>query len=156
MGSWNLSFMGGDEETSRALGDETGGPGSNSPGRKTMVSAALSTVGANDEALLSTFAEVMSEGLPVKILKPSGRAKKVMLRLKDRGTLLWSSRRALGAKKWRKISLREVTGIQAGRGSEPFENADDALCLLLVLSSAGCLGVEASSELERDALVQGL
>ena len=62
MGSWNLSFMGGDEETSRALGDETGGPGSNSPGRKTMVSAALSTVGANDEALLSTFAEVMSEG----------------------------------------------------------------------------------------------
>ena len=46
---------------------------------------------------------------------PAGRAKKVMLRLKDRDTLLWSSRRALGAKKWRKISLREVTGIQASK-----------------------------------------
>ncbi|CBJ48694.1 hypothetical protein Esi_0046_0078 [Ectocarpus siliculosus] len=136
------------------LGDSDAGS------RKTTVSAAPTTLSAADEALLGTFMEVLSEGLPIKIHRTSKRARKTTLWLKGADTLVWSSKRAIGSKQWHKQSLGGVTSVQAGKGGSDSliigsgESAPEDSCFSLCFPSVS-MGFEAASELERDALVQG-
>eukprot|EP00904_Undaria_pinnatifida_P000812 jgi/Undpi1/10731/HiC_scaffold_29.g13179.m1 len=140
-------------------GESPGGGSEGGRSRRTTASAAPTTLSAADEALLGTFMEVMSEGLPIKIHRSSGRARKTTMWLKDTDTLVWFSKRTVGGKRWHKLSLRGVTSVNAGKSSEPLTsksaaNADPRFCLTLGFPSL-VLGLEGSSELERDALVQG-
>ncbi|CAN0507701.1 unnamed protein product, partial [Laminaria digitata] len=112
---------GGDVESGRGGGgvsppggSECGSGGGGS--RKTTISAAPTTLSAADDALLGTFMEVMSEGLPIKIHRSSGRARKTTMWLKDTDTLVWFSKRTVGGKRWHKLSLRGVTSVNVREG----------------------------------------
>eukprot|EP00903_Cladosiphon_okamuranus_P007953 g7677.t2 len=134
--------------------------GSDTGSRRTTVSAAPTTLSAADEALLGTFMEVLSEGLPIKIHRSSKRPRKTTLWLKDTDTLVWASKRAIGPRQWHKLHLGGVKSVQAGKGGSDSliigsgESADENACFSLTFPKVS-IGFEAASELERDALVQG-
>lgn len=50
-------------------------------------------------------------GLPIKIHRSSGRARKTTMWLKDTDTLVWFTKRTVGGKRWHKLSLRGVTSV---------------------------------------------
>ncbi|CAN0236572.1 unnamed protein product [Scytosiphon promiscuus] len=134
--------------------------GSEAGSRRTTVSGAPTTLSAADEALLGTFMEVLTEGLPIKIHRSSRRGRRTTLWLKKGDTLVWASKRAIGTKQWHKLKLATATSVQAGKGGSDSliigsgEKADEDTCFSLSFPGIS-MGFQAASELERDALVQG-
>ncbi|CAM9726212.1 unnamed protein product, partial [Pylaiella littoralis] len=134
--------------------------GSEAGSKRTTISAAPTTLSAADEALLGTFMDVLAEGLPIKIHRSSKRPRKTTLWLQDSDTLAWTTKRAIGTKRWHKLKLSAMIRVEAGKGGANSliigsgEAADEDVCFSLTFPYVS-MGFEATSQLERDALVQG-
>jgi hypothetical protein len=115
------------------------------------------TLSPQDEALRKTFLSVLKEGMTMLLHTGEKSPKQIQLTLV--GTeLRWKSAKVFARTQY-KVDLREIKFVEWGKQTDTFAkqtsmSASEDMCFSLVTDKV-TVDLEASSKVERDALVQG-
>lgn len=117
----------------------------------------MAPISQGDSVLAQTLLTVLSQGMVLIVYNEKG-AKQATVTLVGGSELHWRSVK-LFSKKGKQLNLREVLFVSSGKQTKKFKLKTSEIavedCCFSLTTSTDTIDFEATSKVERDALVQG-